>query len=61
MEEGYPTANLAAQKLLPPEIRDNPTVYPSQTVLSHGEFQTDIDDDALALYEKYWERLKMGG
>lgn len=61
LEEGYPTANLAAQKLLPPDIRDNPTVYPSQDVLRHGVFQTDIDDQALGLYEKYWERLKMGG
>jgi len=58
---GFPTANLAAQKLLPPEIRDNPTAYPSKEVLRHGQFQTDLSDDTLALYEKYWEELKMSG
>ncbi|MDR3476941.1 MAG: spermidine/putrescine ABC transporter substrate-binding protein [Gammaproteobacteria bacterium] len=61
LDNNFPTANLAAQKTLPTEIRDNPTVYPSQDVLRLGEFQTDIGDAALALYEKYWERLKMGG
>ena len=61
METYFPTTNSAAQKLLPAEIRDNPTVFPAREVMRHGEFQTDIGDGALALYEKYWERLKMGG
>lgn len=61
MESDYSSTNFAAQKLLPAEIRDNPIVYPSREILRHGEFQTDVGDDALALYEKYWERLKMGG
>lgn len=61
LDNNFPTANAAARKLLPAEIRDNPTVYPSKEVLQRGEFQTDIGDEALALYEKYWERLKMGG
>ncbi len=58
---GFPTANLAAQKLLPPQIRNNPTAYPSQDILKHGQFQTDLGEDTLALYEKYWEELKMSG
>lgn len=61
LDNNFPTANLAAQKLLPPEIRNNTTIYPSQETLRRGEFQTDINDDALAVYEKYWEQLKMGG
>jgi spermidine/putrescine transport system substrate-binding protein len=61
LDNNFPSANLAAQKILPADVRNNPTVYPSHEVLRHGEFQTDIADDALALYEKYWERLKMGG
>jgi spermidine/putrescine transport system substrate-binding protein len=61
MESDYSSTNLAGQKLLPADIRDNPIVYPSHDILKHGEFQTDVGDDALALYEKYWERLKMGG
>ncbi len=61
LDNAYPTTNLAAQKLLPAEVRNDPIEYPSREIMSHGEFQTDISDDALALYEKYWEKLKMGG
>lgn len=57
----FPTANKEAWKLLPPNIKNNPTIYPSHEVLQRGEYQMDVNDDALALYEKYWERLKMGG
>jgi spermidine/putrescine transport system substrate-binding protein len=57
----YATANLAAQKILPPDISENPIIYPSKEVLSRGQFQTDLSDSTLALYEKYWESLKMGG
>jgi spermidine/putrescine transport system substrate-binding protein len=61
LDNNFPTANLAAQKLLPADVRNNEIVYPSREILRHGEFQADIGDEALALYEKYWERLKMGG
>ncbi len=29
-------------------------------ILKQGEFQTDLGDQALTIYEKYWEELKMG-
>lgn len=61
LDNNYPTANLTAQKLLPAEMRDSPIIYPSAAILKRGKFQTDIGDEALALYEKYWEQLKMGG
>jgi spermidine/putrescine transport system substrate-binding protein len=57
----FPIANRAGQALLPPEIRNNPTVYPPESVLKHGQFQTDVGDETLALFEKYWEQLKMSG
>lgn len=57
---GFPTANLAAQKLLPDNIRNDSIIYPSQTILRHGQYQTDTNDATRALYEKYWEELKMG-
>lgn len=60
LEEGYPTANLAAQEIMPPEVRNNPVAYPSKKIMKRGEFQQDVNDKALALYEKYWEKLKMG-
>ena len=57
----FSTTNLAAQQKLPPEIRDNPICYPPQAVLNKGQFQTDVGDEALGLFEKYWEELKMDG
>ena len=57
----YPTANLTARNLMPPEIKNNPSLYPSADILKHGQFQTDIGDATFALFEKYWEKLKMEG
>jgi len=58
---GYPTANLAAQKRLPEALQNNPVAYPSHKTLKHGQYQSDISDETLSVYEKYWEKLKMGG
>lgn len=55
----FPVANVEGQKLLPAATRNNPTIYPPKSVLKHGTFQTDLRDDTLALYEQYWEKLKM--
>jgi spermidine/putrescine transport system substrate-binding protein len=60
METGYATANTAAVKLMPKNIRDNATIYPAQTILARGHFQNDVGN-ASALYEKYFQRLKIGG
>lgn len=59
METGYPTTNLTAQKMLPAEVRNDPTIYPSKEVMKRGQFQTDVGDETLAIFEKYWEDLKM--
>jgi len=58
-EIGYTSPNLAAVELLPPEVRDNRTAYPTKEDLAKGEFQTDVGE-ALPVYEKYWQRLKAG-
>lgn len=60
LKNGFPIANRAGRKLLPPSLRNNKTEYPSRAVLKRGQFQQDISDEALALYELYWEKLKMG-
>lgn len=57
----FPITNLAGQKLLPERIRNNPVVYPPADILKKGQFQTDVGDDTLALFEKYWEELKISG
>ncbi|MDS4042781.1 MAG: extracellular solute-binding protein [Candidatus Competibacter sp.] len=56
-EVGYSSPNLAAIKLLPEKVRDNPTVYPSEEDLKNVEFQTDVGA-ALPVYDQYWQRLK---
>lgn len=57
----FATTNLPAQKLLPDDVRNSPTVYPSKEVMKRGQFLTDVGDETIALYEKYWEELKMSG
>lgn len=61
LSTNYPTANLAAQNLLPKHIRNNLIIYPSPESLKKGQFQTDIGEEALTLMEKYWEELKVSG
>lgn len=55
----YATPNLAAQKLLPADIRNSPIIYPSHDVLKNGQFQTDLSENSLNLYAQYWEMLKL--
>jgi len=57
----YSTANLAARKLMPVEVQNDVSLYPSEDVLRRGEFEMDMGEKALGLYEKYWEQLKIGG
>ncbi len=61
LDNNYPSPNLAARKLLPENIQHNPIIYPDATVMKRGTFQQDLSEHALALYEKYWEKLKIGG
>lgn len=57
----FPITNLAAQKLLPAAIQNNPAAYPPKEIMHRGQFQVDLGNDTLALYEMYWEKLKMSG
>ena len=61
LSTNYPIANLAGQKLLPAEILNNPVIYPPKNIMRKAQFQTDPGDATLALYEQYWEELKMEG
>jgi spermidine/putrescine transport system substrate-binding protein len=56
---GYATPNLTAIGLLDEETRNDPVIFPPPEIVSKGEFQTDVGD-AIALYNKYWEMLKVG-
>jgi len=59
MAISYSSANLAAQKLMPDEIKNDPVLYPSHDILKRGEVQRDIGEEAFAKIESYWEQLKM--
>ncbi len=57
-EIGYASPNLEAIKLLPREVRENPVVYPSDKHLKGAQLQEAVGD-ALPIYEKYWQQLKI--
>lgn len=56
-EMGYSSPNLAAQALLPEDVRDNAIVYPAPEDMALGEFETDLGP-AVKAYEECWIRLK---
>ena len=45
--------------MLDEETRNNPVIFPSAEVVANGVFQNDVGD-AIELYNKYWEMLKVG-
>ncbi|KTD20398.1 spermidine/putrescine transport system substrate-binding protein [Legionella lansingensis] len=59
LTEGHAITNLKSRALLPELISKNPIVYPSDEVLKHGYFQRDVGEETLALYNKYWQQLKL--
>lgn len=60
MATGYASPNLAAEKLMPKDLANNKITYPDAATLARGEVQTDVGPEANAIYEKYWELLKIG-
>lgn len=55
----YASPNAEAVKLLSPELRDNPVVYPSDEEVRKGEYSIDIGA-AVTLYADLWGKLKAG-
>ncbi|KNC15754.1 spermidine/putrescine ABC transporter substrate-binding protein [Pantoea sp. RIT-PI-b] len=56
---GYPTPNLAAKKLLPQAVANDPSLYPSEAVIKNGEWQNDVGDVSVQ-YETLFQKLKAG-
>jgi spermidine/putrescine transport system substrate-binding protein len=56
---GYATPNRTANQSLPAELRRNPIISPNAQTLKRGRFQRDLGT-ANRIYERYWERLKIG-
>ncbi|CEK10306.1 ABC transporter substrate-binding protein [Legionella hackeliae] len=57
--EGHAITNSKSKALLPTAIRQNPIVYPSNEILNRGHFQRDVGEQTLALYNMYWQQLKL--
>lgn len=57
-EIGYATPNKAAREQMPEDIKNNPTIYPSEAALEKSEFQEDVGDETLQVYQQYWDKLK---
>lgn len=58
-EIGYGSPSEAAKDLLPAEIATNEIIYPSEELLSRASFRGDVSDETMALYQQYWDRLKV--
>jgi spermidine/putrescine transport system substrate-binding protein len=55
---GYASATKSGRELLPAELKNNPTIFPSDKDMKKGEFINDVGPETLAIYEKYWQRLR---
>ena len=51
--------NLAARKLLSPEVANDKTLYPDAETIKNGEWQNDVGS-ASSIYEEYYQKLKAG-
>lgn len=58
-EIGYGSPSEAAKALMPPEMANNKIIYPPEDLLGHALFRQDVSDDTMALYQQYWDRLKV--
>lgn len=59
-EIGYATPNQEARALLDAKVAGDRVVYPEPADLVNAEFQEDVGDAAMLIYQKYWEQLKAG-
>lgn len=57
-EIGYATPNKAAREQMADEVKNNPAIYPDEATLARSEFQEDVGDSAIQIYQQYWDKLK---
>lgn len=55
---GYASATKGGRDLLPAELKNNLTIFPNEEDMAKGEFINDVGAETLAIYEKYWQRLR---
>lgn len=59
LKEGHAITNRAGINLLPDEIRNNVMVYPTDKVMQRSYVQRDVGEETIALYNHYWQALKL--
>lgn len=59
LKSGFAITNKKALELLPKNVRENPLLYPSEAILQKAHFQRDVGEEAIRLYNHYWEKLKL--
>jgi spermidine/putrescine transport system substrate-binding protein len=57
--QGHAITNATGQSLLPQNIQHDPMIYPPATQLTHGHFQGYPGEEAIDLYNAYWQALKL--
>jgi len=56
----YPTANMMARKYVKPEIANDPTIYPPESVMKTLFLLKPIPADIIRLENRLWTQLKTG-
>lgn len=56
----FATPSQAAYKMLSEETRNDPTLFPPESVIAKSEGIAPLDDKTTELIEKYWTRLTSG-
>lgn len=59
LKEGHAITNREGKKRLPVRIRNNITVYPTNDILKRGYVQRDVGEETIALFNHYWQQLKL--
>ena len=54
----YPTPNTAAYNSLDEEVREDPLIFPDQSVVEKCEVYKALDDKTMAIYSQMWKELK---
>jgi len=52
------TTNAGARKILPPNFRDNPTLYPGPEIVARGEWAVTLDPATQRLRDRIWTEIK---
>jgi len=56
----YPNGNLAAEKLIKPEVKSDPNVFPTPAVRNRLAPELPTNDDYERLLTRMWTRFQTG-